>query len=152
LHTLGGIRLTKKRRNGTGGERATTAIARYRLLASDRRGVESSQTRAYRHQLSESSAIRKLSERFRQKLNRVIIWIRSCEDPPKSWIFSPSSAFLGDAPSVDEVKSLSPHHRFVIALHSPGGVDETRLPQCPSEKKPRELVREIQRDIFSGPV
>jgi len=29
--------LTKKRRNGTGGERATTVIELYRLLASDRR-------------------------------------------------------------------------------------------------------------------
>jgi SAM-dependent methyltransferase len=79
-------------------------------------------------------------------------WIRSCEDPPKSWRFSQSSAFVSEASSVDEVKSLSPHHRFVIALHSPGGVDETGLPQCPSEKKPRKLAREIQRDIFSGPV
>jgi hypothetical protein len=26
-------------------------------------------------------------------------------------------------------------HRFAITLHSPGGVDETGRPQCPSEKK-----------------
>jgi hypothetical protein len=59
---------------------------------------------------------------------------------------------LSEASSVDEVKSLSPHHRCVIALHLPGGVDETGLPQSPSEKKPRKLAREIKRDIFSGPV
>ncbi len=34
----------------------------------------------------------------------------------------------------DEVKSLSPNHRFVIALHSPEGVDETGLLECPAEK------------------
>jgi hypothetical protein len=51
-----------------------------------------------------------------------------------------------------EVKPLSPHDRFVIALHSPGGVDETGLPQCHLEKKRQKLAREIQRDIFSGPV
>src|SRR5467141_1938952 len=28
----------------------------------------------------------------------------------------------------------SPHHRFVIALHSPGGVAETGLRVCPPEK------------------
>jgi hypothetical protein len=42
------------------------------------------------------------------------------------------------APKFDEVKSLSLNHRFVIALHSPGGVNETGLPECPSEKKGRK--------------
>jgi len=34
----------------------------------------------------------------------------------------------------DKVNLRSLNHRFVIALHSPGGVDETGLPQFPSEK------------------
>jgi hypothetical protein len=52
-----------------------------------------------------------------------------------------------------QVKSLSPNHRFVIALHSPGGgADETGLPERPSEKKAGKLAREMQRSIFSGPV
>ena len=38
------------------------------------------------------------------------------------------------------VKSLSPNHRLVIALHSPGGVVETGLPMCPPEKKARKLA------------
>jgi hypothetical protein len=33
-----------------------------------------------------------------------------------------------------EVKSGSPHHPFVIALHSPGQIVETGLPMCPPEK------------------
>jgi hypothetical protein len=40
----------------------------------------------------------------------------------------------------NKVKSLSPKYRFVIALHSPGEVDETGLPQCPQEKKARKLA------------
>jgi hypothetical protein len=53
---------------------------------------------------------------------------------------------------VGKVKLLSPNHRFVIALCSPAGVSETGPPVCPPEKKAGKLVREIQRDIFSGPV
>jgi hypothetical protein len=34
-----------------------------------------------------------------------------------------------------QVKALSPHHRFVIALHSPYEVAETGLRGCPPEKK-----------------
>jgi hypothetical protein len=60
--------------------------------------------------------------------------------------------FLSDVANIGKVKGLSPNHRFVIAFHSPGGVDETGLPQCPSEKNPRKLAREIQSDIFSGPI
>jgi hypothetical protein len=51
-----------------------------------------------------------------------------------------------------KVKSLSPNHRFVIALCSLGGVDETVLPQYPAEKKAGKLAREIDRDIFSNAV
>ena len=36
-------------------------------------------------------------------------------------------AFAADASSADNVKSLSPNHRCVIALHSPSGVVETGL-------------------------
>jgi len=37
-------------------------------------------------------------------------------------------------PRLNQVKSLSPHHRFVIALHSPVKVTETGLRMCPPEK------------------
>ena len=43
-------------------------------------------------------------------------------------------------PNAYEVKALSPHHRFVIALHSPGGVAETGLRVCPPEKNARKLA------------
>jgi hypothetical protein len=47
---------------------------------------------------------------------------------------------------------LSPHHRFVIAWHSPGGAVETGLRGCPSEKKARTLACRVESDTFSGPV
>jgi hypothetical protein len=52
-----------------------------------------------------------------------------------------------------KVKALtSPHHRFMIALHSPGGVVETGLLMCPSEKKAPDIASGVQRDTFSSPV
>jgi hypothetical protein len=36
-------------------------------------------------------------------------------------------------------RQLSPHHRFVIALHSPEGVVETGLLKCPLEKMAAKL-------------
>ena len=51
-----------------------------------------------------------------------------------------------------KVKPLSPHHRFVIAVHSPEGVFETGLLGCPSEKKAAKLPDSVNRDIFSNPV
>jgi hypothetical protein len=42
---------------------------------------------------------------------------------------------FGRVPADDKVKSLSPNHRFVIALRSPGGVVDTGLRTRPSEKK-----------------
>jgi len=55
-------------------------------------------------------------------------------------------------PNAYEVKALSPHHRFVIALHSPGGVAETGLRVCPPEKNVRKLAREVRLATFSGAV
>jgi hypothetical protein len=52
----------------------------------------------------------------------------------------------------DKVKSLSPHHRFVITWHSPDGLIETGLRVCPSEKKARKLACGVESDTFSGPV
>src|SRR5580658_227112 len=51
-----------------------------------------------------------------------------------------------------QIKSPSPRHRFVIALHSPKGVAETGLLICPSEKKARKLARDVKSDTFSGPL
>jgi hypothetical protein len=48
--------------------------------------------------------------------------------------------------------SLSPHHRFVIALRSPDGVFETGLPMGPSEKRATKLACGVKRDTFSSPV
>jgi len=50
------------------------------------------------------------------------------------------------------LKSLSPNHRFVIALHSLDGVVESGLRVCPPEKKAVKLGCAVQRDTFSGPV
>jgi hypothetical protein len=51
-----------------------------------------------------------------------------------------------------KVKSPSPPHRFLIALHSPDGVFETGLLWCPPEKNAAKLTCSIQRCTFSGPV
>ena len=51
-----------------------------------------------------------------------------------------------------EVNRLSPHHRPVIALHSPDGVAETGPGVCRPEKKTRKLDCGIRRDTFSGAV
>ena len=45
-------------------------------------------------------------------------------------------------PRFNQVKSLSPHHRFVIALHSPVKVTETGLRMCRPEKgRPIDAIR-----------
>jgi hypothetical protein len=49
-----------------------------------------------------------------------------------------------------EVKALSPHHRFVIVLHSPDGVAETGLCVWPPEKSARKLARGLRRDRSAG--
>jgi hypothetical protein len=46
---------------------------------------------------------------------------------------------------------LSPHHRFVIALHSPDGVFETGLLICPPEKKAMKLAFVFEQGTFSSP-
>jgi hypothetical protein len=55
-------------------------------------------------------------------------------------------------PNASEVKALSPHHRFLIALHSSDGVAETGLRVCPPEKNARKLARGVRRHTFSGAV
>jgi hypothetical protein len=55
-------------------------------------------------------------------------------------------------PNAYEVKGLSPHHRLVIALHSPSRVAETGLCVCPSEKNARKPARTVRRDTFSSTV
>ena len=55
-------------------------------------------------------------------------------------------------PNVHEVKALSPHHRPVIALHSPDGLAETVLGLCPPEKTARKLACGIRQDTFSSAV
>jgi hypothetical protein len=64
-----------------------------------------------------------------------------------------SAATIGsrDHGHASKVKSPSRRHRLVIALHSPGGVAETGLLICPSEKKARNLACEVKSAIFSGP-
>jgi len=51
-----------------------------------------------------------------------------------------------------EIKALSPHHRFVMALHSPDRFAETGLRVCRPEKNARKLACGIRRDTFSSPV
>src|SRR6202040_2861910 len=55
-------------------------------------------------------------------------------------------------PNDYEVKALSPHHRPVIALHSPDRVAETGLGVCLPEKNARKLACGIRRDTFSSAV
>ncbi len=55
--------------------------------------------------------------------------------------------FRNQVKVLTKVKSLSPNHRIVIALYSPGGVVETGLPMCPPEK-----WRESLPAGFSGTV
>jgi hypothetical protein len=48
----------------------------------------------------------------------------------------------------DSLEALSPHHRFVIVMHSPGCVRETGLLVCPPEKKARKPACSIGQDTF----
>src|SRR6266576_3763464 len=50
----------------------------------------------------------------------------------------PTAAFHDRCFKRQQVKTLSPSHRLVIALHSPDGVVKTGLPMCPPEKKGRK--------------
>jgi hypothetical protein len=54
---------------------------------------------------------------------------------PTNLVGTYQTAFL----NADEVKALSPYHRFVIALHSPRSVAETGLCVCPPEKTQENL-------------
>jgi hypothetical protein len=51
-----------------------------------------------------------------------------------------------------ESRPLSPHHRFVIAMHSPDGIVETELLRCLPEKMAAKLACGIEQDTLSGPV
>ena len=51
-----------------------------------------------------------------------------------------------------KVKAASPHHQFVIALHSPDGIDETGLLGCHPERMPVKRACNIVQRTFSGPV
>jgi hypothetical protein len=51
-----------------------------------------------------------------------------------------------------EVKPLSPHHRFLVALRSPEAVVETGLLGCPAEKNAAKLAYSVEQDTFSSPV
>ena len=51
-----------------------------------------------------------------------------------------------------KVKSRSPDHLFVIALHSPSGLVETGLRICPPEKMAERFAYGVQHDTFSSPV
>jgi hypothetical protein len=48
-----------------------------------------------------------------------------------------------------EVKAAAPHHQFVIALHSPDGVDETGLLGRHQERMPVKLACSVvQRSVI----
>ena len=51
-----------------------------------------------------------------------------------------------------KVKAASPHHQFVIALHSPDGIDETGLLGCHPERMPVKIACNIVQRTFSSPV
>jgi hypothetical protein len=51
-----------------------------------------------------------------------------------------------------ESSSLSPHHRFMNALHSPVCFAETGLLPCPAEKKAAKLADTLNHHTFSDPV
>jgi len=55
-------------------------------------------------------------------------------------------------PKCLQVKALSPHHRFVIALHSLDGVAETGLCVCRPEKNARKPGRRVRWRTFSSAV
>jgi hypothetical protein len=49
-------------------------------------------------------------------------------------------------------RALSPHHRFMNALHTPVCFAETGLLPCPAEKKAAKLADTLNHHTFSGPV
>jgi hypothetical protein len=51
-----------------------------------------------------------------------------------------------------QVKALSPHHRFVIALHSPDKVTETGLRMCIQRKASRLTPFNPEQFVLSSPL
>src|SRR3981081_4476906 len=47
-------------------------------------------------------------------------------------------------PGRQKSRPLAPHHRFLIAMHSPNGVVKTGLRVCPPEKEARKLREELR--------
>ena len=66
--------------------------------------------------------------------------------------FALQLSFIDNGSRASNVKLPSPHHRFLIALHSPDGVAETGLLGCAPEKKAAKLDYSIEHKPFSGPV
>jgi len=54
--------------------------------------------------------------------------------PPERLLSTHDGHYKQAFPRLNQVNSLSPHHRFVIALHSPVKVTETGLGMCRPEK------------------
>ena len=68
------------------------------------------------------------------------------ETTPQMWLRKKT------LPNDHEVKALSPHHRFVIALHSPDRFDETGPGVCRPEKNGRRADCGVRRATFSSAV
>jgi hypothetical protein len=85
-------------------------------------------------------------QRRNEAILREVLEKASSNDPKRSAV----QREIGDyyASCMDD----PPHHRFVIALHSPSGVAETGLRVCPPEKNARKLARDVRRATFSGAV
>jgi hypothetical protein len=56
---------------------------------------------------------------------------------PKSRVKSPNALARGSEQMRKKSSRLSPHHRYVIALHSPRALAATGLRMCPPEKGPQ---------------
>ena len=102
------------------------------------------------------------SSQWKQKLeNKILPWslggvdftpTPTCRTSPPTMTNGKPPTYRGVGEYFYEVKSLSPHHRFVIALHSPDKVAETGLRMCRPEKCRRLTPFDPEQSVLSSPL
>jgi hypothetical protein len=109
---------------------------------SGRRGIHSSDAIAAR-----SWIVQAIKLGAARKPRRLAICCSTCH--LQSRLDTGSAVLLPNryASSAVKVKALSPHHRFVIAVHSPHAVGEIGLCLCRPEKSARKLACGIRRAL-----
>jgi hypothetical protein len=77
----------------------------------------------------------------------IVPWRHSCPERVRGGSRWKIAGLAATFSPVEKVKSLSPRHRFVIALRSPDGVFETGLPIALREKGVRGRSSSLRRGL-----